>query len=158
MEHLFPPTFNFLLFTGLLFYFLRKPVRAYVAGRHTTIRDTIHSVRAQLRASQAKFEEYGSKLKAMDVEVQALKSQARNDAQESKTRIIKNAEQLAKTLVSDSKAAAEGQFSTLRAQLRQELGARIVARAESLLQSKLTGDDRARIRREFSNLVGGARP
>jgi hypothetical protein len=44
-------------------------------------------------------------------------------------------------------------FGDLKNQLRSELSVQVLARAEAILRERLTGDDKARIRREFSQQV-----
>ena len=57
----------------------------------------------------------------------------------------------------DAKAASETLFTDLKNQLRAELSTQVLARAETILTERLTGDDKARIRREFSKQVESSR-
>jgi F-type H+-transporting ATPase subunit b len=155
MEHLIGPAFNFFVFVGLLAYLLPKPVKAFVAGRHDFIREEVLRVQEKLRASRARFEEFSSKLKAVDAEIAGLRSQAQQDAQAASTRVVTEAKRLSSQIVSDAETTAKSLFGDLRTQLRQEVVSRVILRTEAILRHRLTGDDRVRIRKEFSRQLGG---
>ena len=86
-----------------------------------------------------------------------LKEQARQDAQGAKQRIASESQKLSATIVSDARTTAQNFYAELKAQLLQELGARVLDRTEAVLRERLTGDDKVRIRQEFSVQVEGAK-
>jgi len=150
MEHLIAPAINLGILVVFLFVKLRQPVKDAVAQRHTNLRDEIQKAREQLRAAKAQFDEFNKKLGSMDAEIAALREQARQDSQQAKTTLINQARKLSINIVSDAKAAAQGLYADLRGQLYTELGAHVLERAERLLHERLTGDERAKIRQDFS--------
>jgi F0F1-type ATP synthase membrane subunit b/b' len=153
MQGLVAPTINLLILLGVLVYYLRAPIAAFVRERHVTIGDEIRSVRELLGKAQASYDEYSSKLKAIDVEIAALRERGAHEGGAMRTRIIAEAQRLAANIVSDGKAAAQNAFGDLRAQLTADVAMKVLDRAEALLRDKLTGDDRVRIRQEFSTQV-----
>lgn len=157
MHQLIAPTFNFLVLIAILAYYLKQPIKDFVSNRHVSMRDELARVRELLKQAQSKNEEFVSKLKAIDAEVASLRQQMAQDAKSAKQRLVSDAQRLSATIVSDARMAAEGLYSDLRGQLHSELGSRILERAETLLRDRLTGDDRARIRKEFSSQVEGVR-
>ena len=136
--------------------YLRQPLSEFVALRHATLRDQILSVRKQLAGAQEKYEEFSAKLKTIDSEIAVLREQARQDAQGAKSRAVSEAQRLSANVVADARAASAQLYDDLKAQLRHELAVRALARAETILNSRLTGDDKARLRQEFSTEVEGA--
>jgi F0F1-type ATP synthase membrane subunit b/b' len=150
MESLATSSFNFLLLVGLLVFKLRKPVKDFVAQRHHLIRDEVQAVREQLKLAQEKYDEFSAKLKAIDAELASLREQAKQEVTSIKQRMTQEARRSSGLIVSDAKNAAEGLYADLKGQLYGELSARVLDRAETLLRERLTGDDRARIRKEFS--------
>jgi F-type H+-transporting ATPase subunit b len=145
---------NFAVFAGLFGYALKKPVKQFVTSRHETIKEEVSSVREQLRQAQERYEEFSAKLKAVDVEVINIREGSLRDASAMKARLVSSAKQNAGTTLVEAKARASTLVSEIRDVLRAELGVRIVNRAQELIRERLTGDDRARIRREFSQRVG----
>ena len=67
--------------------------------------------------------------------------------------IIEEARKQSARISQDSLAAANGLLGELRSQLYSELSNKVLDRAERLLRERLTGDDHARIRQEFSQQV-----
>jgi len=153
MESLVAPIFNFLVMVGLLAYNLRKPLKEFVAQRHHLIKEEIHNVHDQLKLAQEKYDEFSSKLKAVDAELNGIREQARTDALASKQKVVDDARRTSSLIVSDARNAANNLFEGLRNQLYIDFSTRVLDRAENLLRERLTGDDRARIRHEFSRLV-----
>jgi len=153
MSELFAPTVNLLILVGLLVYYTRHPIRKTVTDRHEGLRDELARVRDLLRQAQEQYNEFSSKLSAIEAETTALRQQAVQDAEAAKQRIVTDAQRLSQGIASDSRRAAESLYAELKAQLASEVGSRVIDRAEALLRERLTGDDRARIRKEFSSQV-----
>ena len=147
---------NFTLFAGAAFYYLKKPLLDFVATRHETLRSEVSQVRDKLRSAQEKYEEFSAKLKAIDVELASIRENLQKDGSALQGRLVSSAKQSAGAIIAEAKARSESLTSEYRNLLRAELGSRVVLRAESLIRERLTGDDRARIRREFSERVGSA--
>ena len=153
MASLLFPAINLAILLGLLWYFTKDSIKTFVSARHSFIRDEVVRVQEQLRTARARHEEFSSKLKAIEAEVAAIRTQTVQDAQAIKLNIVTDAKRLAGQIVVDAKASADSMFADLRNQLKSEMVSRVLARAETILRERLTGDDRARIRREFSSQV-----
>ena len=153
MQTLFAPFVNFVILVGALVYYTRKPTRDFVQARHSRIRNEVQRVEGQLRTAQARYDEFSAKLKAMDAEIQAIRSQTRQDAEAMKIRIVTEAKRLSAQIVTDSKSAAEHVFADFKNQLKSQLGSAILDRAEAILRQRITAEDRIRVRREFSRQV-----
>ena len=153
METLIAPTINLAILLSILVYYTRAPLRGFVQQRHESLRDELARVREQLKQARVKFDEFSAKLKAIDVEIGAIQQQTRVDAEAMKSRIIAEGQKLSAHVVEDARNGAQNLYSELRAQLYGEFTGRVLDRAEALLKERLTGDDRARIQREFSTLV-----
>jgi F0F1-type ATP synthase membrane subunit b/b' len=153
MSELFAPTVNLLILIGILAYYLRAPMKQSIRDRHTGLRDELARVRDLLRQSQEQYQEFSSKLKAIDAETSALRQQAVQDAQATKQRILADAQRLSMNVAADARRAADSLYVELKGQLSSEIGGKVLERAEQILRERLTGDDRARIRKEFSSQV-----
>lgn len=150
MQALTAPLVNVSILVGILFYYLRKPIADFVASRHVSIRDQVKSVSDDLRNAQSKYEEFSSRIKALDVEVRALREQGKQESEQMKTRLLTDARRVSSAIVADSRTSAEQGFKDLQGDLRKELGEKVVIRAEKLIRDKLTTDEKSRIRLEFS--------
>jgi F-type H+-transporting ATPase subunit b len=150
MESLIAPIFNFLILVAFLVYKLRDPLREFVKNRHDTIRDELHAVSRELQQAQEKYDEFSSKLKAIDSELVSMREHTQQDITAIKHRIISESRRLSLNIASEAKIAAEGLHLELKGQLYTEMCGKVLDRAESMLKEKLTGDDRVKIRGEFS--------
>jgi F0F1-type ATP synthase membrane subunit b/b' len=92
-------------------------------------------------------------LKAIEAEVISKRQAARAEAEQTQKRLIEEARRLAAVIVADSKRAADAAGVDLKEQLRAELATQVIISAEKLIRTRLTGDDRARMRKEFSRQV-----
>lgn len=153
MESLVAPSINLLILISLLVYKLRLPLRQFVADRHQTIRSDIQTVQEQLRISQEKYDEFSSKLKAIDAELVSFREQAKQDRIALKQRIISDSQRMATTLISDAKKSANALYDELKNELYLDLSTRVLARAEKLIQERLTDTDHQRIQREFAHQI-----
>lgn len=154
METLIWPVFNFVVFVGLLGYFLRKPAGEFVNSRHVKLKTNLQEVRDLLGRAQTKMAEYQSKLKVVEVEKEAILKQSRSEATAQSNRILNKAQELRSMIVQEANASEALRMNELRAELRGEIGNRIVAESEQLLKERLTQEDHERIRRKFSQQVG----
>ncbi|MGE0614688.1 MAG: hypothetical protein AB7P04_03530 [Bacteriovoracia bacterium] len=145
------PFINLSLLVAIILYFTRGHLKTFVKNRHETLREEIQTVREQLKAATERYEQFSAKLKAVEAEVSSLTTQMARDAQDMKARIVTHAKQSSSQMVADARGAARGGLEGLKQEVRSEFGWRVISKAEEILTKKLTGDDRARIRKEFSS-------
>lgn len=157
MSSLLFPLLNVSLLVAALVYYLRKPILEFVATRHVTLRSEVEGARTRLRHAQEKVEELSAKLQGVDAELAGIRQQGQRDVSDLKARILADSKKLAQTISQDAQLAAESAQRDFKRELLLEAGTKILARAEELLRDRLTGDDRARLTREFSNQLGGVR-
>lgn len=150
MHALFAPFVNVSILVGVLFYYLRAPLKAFVQERHNSIKNQVKSVSDELRLAQNRYEEFSSRIKALDVEVRALREQGKLECEQMKTKLLTDARRVSSAIISDSKDAANQLFVDLQKELRQDLGEKIIQKAEKQIREKLTSDEKSRIRDEFS--------
>ena len=153
METLIAPSVNLFLLIAVLAYYLVGPLKAFAATRQGSIRDQLEESRKLLAEARAKFEDFTSRVKGLSAEAATLQSQAEQDAKRSRDALVRAAEQLGSTIISDAKAAAGAMRNDLVSSLRAEVAERALSRAEEQIRSRLTGEERARLRQEFSALV-----
>lgn len=151
MHSLLVSIFNLSILIFFLTFKLRKPSRDFVSQRHEFIRGDIHSVREQLIQAQRKYDEFSAKLQSVGIEILGLREQVKQDIQNSKLRIMTEAERLSQGLISDARESSASLFLELKNELYSEMSLKALDRAEQLLRDRLTGDDRSRIHKEFSS-------
>ena len=153
METLIFPAINLAALLGILAFYLRKPLADFVSSRHVTVRSEIQASHDALADAKARSAEISARLVGMGAELNSLREQARQDGEKSKDEILGAARRLSLMIVSDAKASTSAMQTEFREALGRDLTAMALARAEVRLRDRLTGEDHARIRQEFSTLV-----
>lgn len=153
MGTLIAPFFNVIALLAALVYFLRKPLADFVTSRHHSIGEALKGAREALSAAKSGSEQLAARLATLDHEIAKLRSAAQAEAVKTRGLVLTAAKQLSQTIVTDANAAALALNQEFRGELRRELADRALARAETRLRDRLTGEDRARFRSEFSSLV-----
>lgn len=138
---------------ALLRFLLGKKTKQFVLERYETVKTTIESVSRQLTGAQAKFSDFTTKLQQSTQEAEGLKKQAAQDAESLKKKIIENAKKSSQVLLQDANEFKASKSGELKKAISSELGARIVAEAETLIRKRLTGEVKTKIRRDFASQV-----
>lgn len=146
---------NLVILVAVGFVKLRKPAKDAIAQRALFMRNELSTVREQLARSKASYEEYSAKLQAIDAELRAMQEENRTQARGMAARITGEAQRLGAQIIQDARTAADAATQDFRRQLVGEFGAKIIQRVEAQVRERLTGDDRLRIRQEFSRMVEG---
>lgn len=148
---------NFGLLVGLMAWKLRAPVKDFVRSRADTLENEITRVRGELSRARAQFDEYSGRLQAIDAELASVREDARQQSQQIRERILGEATRLAAVTLADARESSVAAVDGFRKALASEIGVQILDRVEQLVTARLTGDDRVRMRKEFSRWVGASR-
>lgn len=155
MHELLWPALNFLALIGMVSFYVRKPAKDFIEQRHLTLKQEVQGVRKSLKAAQDQADDLRAKMKSLDVEVAAIRDQGIQQAQALKLKTLSEAQRLSGVIVSDARNVADGLYGDLKMQLLREVGEKVTMRAEKMLQSRLTHDEKAKIRGDFSKSLGG---
>ena len=150
MGSLVAPALNLAILCGILVYFLREPLKQFLQSRQTTLKKDLEDARNLLQESQARYDEFSGKLKAVDAEIQSLKRHTIEEAEAAKTRVVQHAQETSSRLVSEAKNNAKQIFESVKQEAQMEMVGKVLETAEGKLKSQLKDADRARIRKEFS--------
>ena len=144
---------NFFILIALMVRYLRRPVIEFVQNRHTSILDELKKTKEELGRAQENYDKFSSKLMSLDSEVSSLRNYTAQDIEGTKKRIMDEARRSSYQIITDARAGVDGLFADLKANMYMELVSRVLSRTEELLRDRLTGDDKLRIREEFSKQV-----
>jgi len=145
---------NFAVVVGILWYFLRKPLKNGLAGRSKDIEKTLAEAKKAKEEAEAKFAEYDRKLTQATEEIAEISAAIRRDGELEKQKIIENARILAEKIEKDAEAAADIEVAKAKEQLQKEAVQLAVALAEDLLKKNFTKEDDARLIDEYLKKVG----
>lgn len=148
--------FNLLVFMGLLFYFLRRPLSESLVARREAIRRELARAQEERTAALAKLEEVGARLAHLDSELEAIRAQAQKEAAEERERIARSTEEEMRKLREHAQREIEGAGKAARQELRRYAAEQSVRLAEELIRRDIRSEDDARLMGDYVEGLGGA--
>ncbi len=145
---------NFLLLAGLLYYFLRKPVRNFLNQRQQGVKEALEEAQRAKAEAEARFKEMEKRLAQAQKEMEELKGMLLEQGRVEKERILANARKEAEKIRKQAELTAEQEFKKAQSVLRKEaveLAARI---AEALLKERIDPKDHERLIQQYLQSVG----
>ncbi|SCY79526.1 F0F1 ATP synthase subunit B [Desulfoluna spongiiphila] len=144
---------NFVVLMGFLFFVLRKPVSNALSGRISTIKDELDTLEKQKADAEKTLAEYETKIATLEDEVEVILGQYRDQGEAAKKRIMEEAELHAVKLEEQAKRNIDHEFKAARADLKAEIMALALSRAEALIQEKINTDDQEKLVDDYLNKV-----
>lgn len=140
---------NFILFVGMLVYFLRTPLKDFWIARALAIK---HMVEKSLRLKEeaeknlAVIEKRFSKI---DAEVQALVKDIEAETISEKKQIEEDAKNVIKKIQLDTEKIAEQEIKRARESLKADVVFQAIHLAEKLIREKITPNDQLKLAERF---------
>jgi F-type H+-transporting ATPase subunit b len=155
---LFVQAFNFIFLFGLLFFLLRKAVKAHFADRAQTYRELVD--RAENARKEAEKTHAVMKDKLAKLETSAAQSahQAKTEADALRAKLMEEAKQLSKKMEQEAQRTAALEIEKAKATLRAELLGKAIEATEEKLKKSLGTSDQKKLQNEFAEkieVVGG---
>lgn len=145
---IFKQVVNFGILVGVLVYFLRKPVGAYLQERTEMLRKSIDEA-ARARASAAeKLLAIEIRMSKLSEEIKEMSRKMDAEAEEEMRRMRDGAEAEIKRLHAQVQFAAEQEVKNARYELRKEAAKLSARTAEEIVSKTITKGDQERMVRE----------
>ena len=144
---------NLVLLLGVLFFVARKPITAYFAERREQIKNDIKSADKLLAESKKQFSEWQGKLVELEAEVQTIRDETRQRAQDERDQIVAAAHDSAERIRADAVAAVDQELRRAQVQLREEAANLAIDLAASMITEQVDDRDRDRLLDEFITRV-----
>jgi len=148
---------NLLLFVGLMFYFLRRPIKGAFEARQESIRNELMHAEGERAAATAKLEEIEGRLSRLNAEVEAIRTQAQKEAAEERARVERASEEEIKKIREQARREIESAAKAARAELRAFTAEQSVKLAEEMIRRDIRPEDDAHLAREYVEELGGIR-
>jgi F-type H+-transporting ATPase subunit b len=149
---LFWQVLNVALLVAVLFYFARKPVLGYLAGRRDEIAKNLESSSELLAESERRLAEWSRKAADLDREAASIRDATRRAAEAERDRILADARVTAER-IRQSAGAVERELRLGRETLRREAADLAVELAAKILREQVNDGDRTRLLDEFIGRV-----
>lgn len=145
---------NLIILVGVLIFFSRKPVTAFLKSRRSEVADNLSASEKLLRESESRLAELKRKTENLDAELAEIRRETAERAEREAVEIVAEAKTTAARIERDAESAVERE--TLRAQqaLRKEAAELAMELAGERLRGEVTDADRSRLVDEFVERVG----
>ncbi len=147
--------FNLLLFVGVLFFFLRRPIGASLVARRNAIRQELMRAQEERRAALVKLEEVEARLTRLDAEVETVRAQAKRGAAAERENITRATAEETRRLREQAQREIESAGKVARQELRRFTAEQSVHLAEDLIRRDIRTDDDARLMNDYIGELGG---
>ena len=139
---------DFVLFIGLLRYFIRKPLKSSLEQRQSTIRTEIEDAAKAHASAKELHDELQNKLANIDAETAALVERSKADGQLEHDKMVNDATSYSERLKGDSARIVEQETIQATGRLHAHAVTQAMNEAENRLRDSLTADDQARLLEE----------
>jgi F-type H+-transporting ATPase subunit b len=146
----FPKLVNLLLFLGILYYFLRRPVHEFFAQRLASVRQMLERAAKEKEAATMKMAELDARLNRLDVELAGIREQANREAAAERERMKAETERDIEKICLTTTRGIEAAKQVAMADLREYAATKSVELAEQVIRRELTPEDDARLLRRVS--------
>jgi F-type H+-transporting ATPase subunit b len=149
---------NFAILVGVLVYFLRAPLAAYLSGRIAKVREDLVTAAETSATASRQLAEIDAKLKALPAELEALKRRGAEDILAERARIEQAAETERQRLLEHTRREIEMRLRIARRDLLELAATLTAAVASERIKQSITPEDQLRmIDRYAAQLTQGAR-
>jgi F-type H+-transporting ATPase subunit b len=150
-----PRLANFAIIVGLLFYFLRKPVRDMFANRSASIAKAMEESREARERAVAALADMERKAREMEAETRAMIAEAQARGEKDRQALIDEGKKIVKDIQEQIKTGTDVEVQKAKAELAAEAAVLAVDLAEGSIRSTIGKQDHERIVKEYITKVGG---
>ena len=136
---------NFGILVGVLAYYLRPPIAAYLASRGTQIRADLVTAAETRRTAAAQLDEIARKLQTLPGELDALKAQGAEDVKAEKVRIAQAAAAERERLLEQTRREIDMRLRIAHRQLVDLAAELTVTAARERVVRSITPEDHLRL-------------
>lgn len=128
---------NFVIFAGILWYFVGGLAKKFFKGRRQLIRDTLDDLEERRAKAREHLAAVEARIARLDEERKAILEESRVQAENLKQGIMEEARRQAEQIVEQARLTAENEGRSVLAEVRAALADEIVGAAEKALRDKL---------------------
>lgn len=128
---------NFVIFAGILWYFVGGLAKKFFKGRRQMIRETLDDLKERRAKAKEHLAAVEARIARLDEERKAILEESRAQAENLKQGIMEEARRQADQIVEQARLTAENEGRSVLAEVRAALADEIVDAAEKALRDKL---------------------
>ncbi|MBO0800648.1 MAG: ATP synthase F0 subunit B [Blastocatellia bacterium] len=153
----FPKLINLLIFLGILYYLLRRPLGDFFARRLASVRQTLERAAKEKAAATEKMTELDARLNRLGAEVAEIREQSKREAFAERERLKAETEKDIERIRIVTSREIDAAKQVALADLREFAATKSVELAEQIIRRELTPEDDARMLRRVSEELSNAK-
>lgn len=139
---------------GLVFYFIRKPLKTALSQRRRKLSDELEQSRQLQAAAEARYEATRKQLEDADARIATLVEEIREDGRRQCEKLEQQARAMAAEIRVEAERGAEREIAAARRQLHDAAVELAVELAEERLKQQLAPADQARLIDDYLRRTG----
>jgi len=141
---------NFLLFFGVLFFLVRKPIANFFSQRVQTIQDNLKLAEKSREEAKRQLDDIQAKMAELDHEISEIETVAKKEAERERERLKAEAEKEAERIVAHARVEVESMKRDAIQSLKAYAAEMALDEAETMIRKAVTESDHQRLFAEFS--------
>jgi F-type H+-transporting ATPase subunit b len=137
--------FNSAVLFGVLYYFLRKPIAAYLSSRDSEIRNDLVTAASMKKTATAQLAELQQKMAALPGEIEALRARGQQEIAAEEARIEQQAAAERTRLLEQARREIDLQLRIAQRELVEHASNLAVGLASERIAKNITPDDQTRL-------------
>jgi F-type H+-transporting ATPase subunit b len=139
------PVANFIIFVGVLYYFLNKPIREYLSSRHSAIRKELVEAAELRAAANEQLAKIEAKLQALPGELTALRARGAEEIKSEDQRIAQQAAADRERLLEQTRREIDLQVRLAKKEILEHAANLSVQLATERIKKEVTPADQERL-------------
>ena len=155
---LFVQSFNFVVIFALLYFVLRKAVKAHFEHRARDYKVMVDRADAARREAEANKRTIADRLQKLESGAESSLAEAKSEAETLRARMVTEAKEITTRLEADAQRTAQSELERAKAELRRELLQTALKSSNENLQKSLSSTEQKQLQNEFVEkiqVVGG---
>lgn len=146
---------TFVIFVGILLYFVKRPLGNYLEHRHVSIKNAIEEARIAKEEAERKKREYEQRLQQLDDEVVKMRAEFEARGRSEMERLEAAGKAAAERILKDAESTIAADFARAQDALKAEASRLALQLAEQRISAALTEADEAQLRTSFISEIAG---
>jgi len=138
-------SFNLIVFFGILYYLVRKPLHQFFAERFATVRRTLEHAAREKERAETKMSELEARYQRLDTELNEIRTMTQKEAALERQRLETETARDIEKLREIAQREIESSKQVALADLREFAAAKAVDLAEEIIRRELTAEDDAQL-------------
>lgn len=151
-----PQAVNFTIFFLVLFFLLRKPVKAFFANKEAEFSSAVRKAAEQKQAAEKAHAEIKTRLAGLELNAEKSRKEAQQESAALKLRLIKEAQESAARAASDSEKSIFYEHERAIAALRAELVSNSIKVAQEQVRAGADAATLSGLQKGFSQKAASA--